>query len=125
MGKPQPAAPSQPATPGTEQELKHYRKNYYLWAFLWGISLSYGSLEALFRKLGKHSSVCMRELKYMNNQDICLNYHLTQICILCLPAVPDVSTYHYDESSGYYYDPHTGLYYDASSQVMKHLCKHW
>lgn len=55
VGKPQPAAPSQPATPGTEQELKHY-------------------------------------------------------------PVPDVSTYHYDESSGYYYDPHTGLYYDASSQ---------
>lgn len=66
----------------------------------------------------------MCELKYINNQDIFLNYHLTQICILCLTAVPDVSTYHYDESSGYYYDPHTGLYYDASSQVMKHLCKH-
>lgn len=41
-----------------------------------------------------------------------------------LTAVPDVSTYHYDESSGYYYDPHTGLYYDASSQV-KNLHKHW
>lgn len=32
-------------------------------------------------------------------------------------AVPDVSTYHYDESSGYYYDPLTGLYYDPNSQV--------
>uniref|UniRef100_A0A8C9V2Z2 RNA binding motif protein 10 n=1 Tax=Scleropages formosus TaxID=113540 RepID=A0A8C9V2Z2_SCLFO len=31
-------------------------------------------------------------------------------------AVPDVSTYQYDESSGYYYDPLTGLYYDANSQ---------
>lgn len=31
-------------------------------------------------------------------------------------AVPDVSTYQYDETSGYYYDPQTGLYYDASSQ---------
>lgn len=31
-------------------------------------------------------------------------------------AVPDVSTYHYDESSGYYYDPSTGLYYDPNSQ---------
>ncbi|CAN9516048.1 unnamed protein product [Ophioblennius macclurei] len=30
--------------------------------------------------------------------------------------VPDVSTYHYDESSGYYYDPFTGLYYDPNSQ---------
>uniref|UniRef100_A0A671US86 RNA binding motif protein 10 n=1 Tax=Sparus aurata TaxID=8175 RepID=A0A671US86_SPAAU len=31
-------------------------------------------------------------------------------------AVPDVSTYSYDESSGYYYDPLTGLYYDPNSQ---------
>lgn len=35
-----------------------------------------------------------------------------------LPAVPDVSTYQYDETSGYYYDPQTGLYYDPNSQVM-------
>lgn len=34
-------------------------------------------------------------------------------------AVPDVSTYHYDESSGYYYDPLTGLYYDPNSQVRR------
>jgi len=33
-------------------------------------------------------------------------------------AVPDVSTYVYDESSGYYYDASTGLYYDANSQVL-------
>uniref|UniRef100_A0A674ISA3 RNA binding motif protein 10 n=1 Tax=Terrapene triunguis TaxID=2587831 RepID=A0A674ISA3_9SAUR len=32
------------------------------------------------------------------------------------PAVPDVSTYQYDETSGYYYDPLTGLYYDPNSQ---------
>uniref|UniRef100_A0A4X2LQT3 RNA-binding protein 10 n=1 Tax=Vombatus ursinus TaxID=29139 RepID=A0A4X2LQT3_VOMUR len=31
-------------------------------------------------------------------------------------AIPDVSTYQYDETSGYYYDPQTGLYYDATSQ---------
>uniref|UniRef100_A0A8D2NU95 RNA binding motif protein 5 n=1 Tax=Zosterops lateralis melanops TaxID=1220523 RepID=A0A8D2NU95_ZOSLA len=31
-------------------------------------------------------------------------------------AVPDTSTYQYDESSGYYYDPITGLYYDPNSQ---------
>ncbi|XP_036724232.1 RNA-binding protein 5 isoform X3 [Balaenoptera musculus] len=31
-------------------------------------------------------------------------------------AVPDTSTYQYDESSGYYYDPTTGLYYDPNSQ---------
>ncbi|KAM3617409.1 uncharacterized protein V6R79_005784 [Siganus canaliculatus] len=55
VGKPQPAAPSQPATPGTEHELQQY-------------------------------------------------------------PLPDVSTYHYDESSGYYYDPLTGLYYDPNSQ---------
>ncbi|KAI4879602.1 hypothetical protein NFI96_027996, partial [Prochilodus magdalenae] len=30
-------------------------------------------------------------------------------------AVPDTSTYQYDESSGYYYDPQTGLYYDPST----------
>lgn len=34
------------------------------------------------------------------------------------PAVPDVSTYQYDETSGYYYDPQTGLYYDPNSQVI-------
>lgn len=32
-------------------------------------------------------------------------------------AVPDTSTYQYDESSGFYYDPQTGLYYDPNSQV--------
>uniref|UniRef100_A0A8C6WMB7 RNA binding motif protein 10 n=1 Tax=Neogobius melanostomus TaxID=47308 RepID=A0A8C6WMB7_9GOBI len=31
-------------------------------------------------------------------------------------AIPDMSTYQYDESSGYYYDPLTGLYYDPKSQ---------
>nr|XP_043879369.1 RNA-binding protein 5 isoform X2 [Solea senegalensis] len=31
------------------------------------------------------------------------------------PAIPDTSTYQYDESSGYYYDPQTGLYYDPYS----------
>ena len=36
-----------------------------------------------------------------------------------IAAVPDVSTYVYDESSGYYYDASTGLYYDANSQVDK------
>uniref|UniRef100_A0AAX7VF63 RNA binding motif protein 5 n=1 Tax=Astatotilapia calliptera TaxID=8154 RepID=A0AAX7VF63_ASTCA len=34
-----------------------------------------------------------------------------------LGAVPDTSTYQYDESSGYYYDPQTGLYYDPNTQV--------
>lgn len=34
-----------------------------------------------------------------------------------VPAVPDVSTYQYDESSGYYYDAQTGFYYDPNSQV--------
>ena len=33
-----------------------------------------------------------------------------------VPAVPDVSTYTYEETSGYYYDTVTGLYYDAKSQ---------
>lgn len=37
--------------------------------------------------------------------------------LLVSVAVPDTSTYQYDESSGYYYDPQTGLYYDPSSQV--------
>ncbi|KAM9409268.1 RNA-binding protein 5 [Pholidichthys leucotaenia] len=30
-------------------------------------------------------------------------------------AVPDTSSYQYDESSGYYYDPQTGLYYDPNT----------
>lgn len=33
-----------------------------------------------------------------------------------LSAIPDLSLYQYDESSGYYYDPMTGLYYDSNSQ---------
>ena len=33
-------------------------------------------------------------------------------------AVPDVSTYTYDETSGYYYDASTGLYYDPNTQVL-------
>uniref|UniRef100_A0A3Q0S7K4 RNA binding motif protein 10 n=1 Tax=Amphilophus citrinellus TaxID=61819 RepID=A0A3Q0S7K4_AMPCI len=60
VGKPQPAAPSQPAIPGTEHELQQY----------------------------------------------------------------DVSTYHYDESSGYYYDPFTGLYYDPNSQLQYYYNSH-
>lgn len=36
---------------------------------------------------------------------------------LYLIAVPDTSTYQYDESSGYYYDPQTGLYYDPNTHV--------
>lgn len=46
--------------------------------------------------------------------------------MLFLPAaVPDVSTYQYDETSGYYYDPQTGLYYDPNSQVMGQLRESW
>uniref|UniRef100_A0A8C8JBZ0 RNA binding motif protein 5 n=1 Tax=Oncorhynchus tshawytscha TaxID=74940 RepID=A0A8C8JBZ0_ONCTS len=30
-------------------------------------------------------------------------------------AVPDTSTYQYDESSGFYFDPQTGLYYDPNT----------
>uniref|UniRef100_A0AAY4B191 RNA binding motif protein 5 n=1 Tax=Denticeps clupeoides TaxID=299321 RepID=A0AAY4B191_9TELE len=33
-----------------------------------------------------------------------------------LGAVPDTSTYQFDESSGYYFDPQTGLYYDPNTQ---------
>lgn len=36
VGKPQPAAPSQPATPGTEQELHQYRKTFGRGADLFG-----------------------------------------------------------------------------------------
>lgn len=42
---------------------------------------------------------------------------LMVLCILFLIAVPDTSTYQYDESSGYYYDPQTGLYYDPNTHV--------
>ncbi|KAM9758953.1 RNA-binding protein 5-like isoform 2-T2 [Menidia menidia] len=38
------------------------------------------------------------------------------VCAAVTAAVPDTSTYQYDESSGYYYDPQSGLYYDPSSQ---------
>jgi len=37
--------------------------------------------------------------------------------VISISAVPDVSTFQYDETSGYYYDPQTTLYYDANSQV--------
>ena len=43
-------------------------------------------------------------------------YHLLISLWLLFAAVPDVSTYQYDETSGYYYDPTTGLYYDPNSQ---------
>lgn len=46
---------------------------------------------------------------------ICLYFNVL-FCFLFV-AVPDISTYQYDESSGYYYDPQTGLYYDPGSQV--------
>uniref|UniRef100_A0A8D3A0Y2 RNA-binding protein 10-like n=1 Tax=Scophthalmus maximus TaxID=52904 RepID=A0A8D3A0Y2_SCOMX len=59
----------------------------------------------------------------INNQDsVCVPVYFLvsdlEANVLCLltVAVPDVSTYQYDESSGYYYDPLTGLYYDPSSQ---------
>uniref|UniRef100_A0A4W4EN07 RNA binding motif protein 5 n=1 Tax=Electrophorus electricus TaxID=8005 RepID=A0A4W4EN07_ELEEL len=35
--------------------------------------------------------------------------------LLFFLAVPDTSTYQFDESSGYYYDPQTGLYYDPNT----------
>uniref|UniRef100_A0A4W6F1P3 RNA binding motif protein 5 n=1 Tax=Lates calcarifer TaxID=8187 RepID=A0A4W6F1P3_LATCA len=41
---------------------------------------------------------------------------VSHVLLLVSVAVPDTSTYQYDESSGYYYDPQTGLYYDPSSQ---------
>uniref|UniRef100_A0A3Q1BFC0 RNA binding motif protein 5 n=1 Tax=Amphiprion ocellaris TaxID=80972 RepID=A0A3Q1BFC0_AMPOC len=48
---------------------------------------------------------------------VLLTCSLIYICLLFIfTAVPDTSTYQYDESSGYYYDPQTGLYYDPSSQ---------
>uniref|UniRef100_A0A9J8CCK6 RNA binding motif protein 5 n=1 Tax=Cyprinus carpio carpio TaxID=630221 RepID=A0A9J8CCK6_CYPCA len=37
------------------------------------------------------------------------------LVILFPLAVPDTSSYQYDESSGYYYDPSTGLYYDPNT----------
>lgn len=42
--------------------------------------------------------------------------------LFAIAAVPDVSTYQYDDSSGYYYDPLTGLYYDPNSQVKPGEC---
>lgn len=45
--------------------------------------------------------------------------------LFLIVAVPDVSTYQYDESSGYYYDPLTGLYYDPNSQVNSLRSVYW
>uniref|UniRef100_A0A667YVZ5 RNA binding motif protein 5 n=1 Tax=Myripristis murdjan TaxID=586833 RepID=A0A667YVZ5_9TELE len=42
--------------------------------------------------------------------------NIAYVLLFISPAVPDTSTYQYDESSGYYYDPQTGLYYDPNSQ---------
>lgn len=33
-----------------------------------------------------------------------------------ITAIPDISSYYYDQSSGYYYDVLTGLYYDPNTQ---------
>uniref|UniRef100_A0A8C0C1N2 RNA binding motif protein 5 n=1 Tax=Buteo japonicus TaxID=224669 RepID=A0A8C0C1N2_9AVES len=50
-------------------------------------------------------------------KDTCLNLTgMTMSHTNFFTAVPDTSTYQYDESSGYYYDPVTGLYYDPNSQ---------
>uniref|UniRef100_A0A8C4ZCF8 RNA binding motif protein 10 n=1 Tax=Gadus morhua TaxID=8049 RepID=A0A8C4ZCF8_GADMO len=59
----------------------------------------------------KHLVVYKKEMHSYTRRGI----HVLLLCLL-LAAVPDVSTYQYDESSGYYYDPLTGLYYDPNSQ---------
>lgn len=52
-------------------------------------------------------------------------YDLETYMLSLTLAVPDVSTYQYDESSGYYYDPLTGLYYDPNSQVKNLFWMSW
>uniref|UniRef100_A0A8C1VCL6 RNA binding motif protein 5 n=1 Tax=Cyprinus carpio TaxID=7962 RepID=A0A8C1VCL6_CYPCA len=47
-------------------------------------------------------------------QDIVLQVSDSLVILFPL-AVPDTSSYQYDESSGYYYDPSTGLYYDPNT----------
>uniref|UniRef100_A0A8C1K532 RNA-binding protein 5-like n=1 Tax=Cyprinus carpio TaxID=7962 RepID=A0A8C1K532_CYPCA len=47
-------------------------------------------------------------------QDIILQVSDSLVILFPL-AVPDTSSYQYDESSGYYYDPSTGLYYDPNT----------
>lgn len=67
------------------------------------------------------STVSMRETHSKVSGSPCTL--LSETCCPSLPpAVPDVSTYQYDESSGFYYDPLTGLYYDATSQVCCFPC---
>ena len=50
------------------------------------------------------------------------NSDFVTVELVVAAAVPDVSTYVYDESSGYYYDASTGLYYDANTQVLRMFC---
>ena len=52
-----------------------------------------------------------RVCPFKSSDSVCM------MLIVCFTAVPDVSTYQYDETSGYYYDPGTSLYYDANTQV--------
>lgn len=63
-------------------------------------------------RIPAHSSDGKVYCKLVRN---CIDFFKGCLVIIFI-AVPDVSTYHYDESSGYYYDPSTGLYYDSNSQ---------
>uniref|UniRef100_A0A8C1I224 RNA binding motif protein 5 n=1 Tax=Cyprinus carpio carpio TaxID=630221 RepID=A0A8C1I224_CYPCA len=55
------------------------------------------------------------QIHIIQSEDIMIEVS-DSFAIFSLPlAVPDTSSYQYDESSGYYYDPSTGLYYDANT----------
>ena len=76
--------------------------------------MSVSEFQTMSKETFWHSRFTYLFLQYaLTNHLPCISLvHSFQIA-----AVPDVSTYQYDETSGYYYDASTGLYYDANSQV--------
>uniref|UniRef100_A0A672SEW4 RNA binding motif protein 5 n=1 Tax=Sinocyclocheilus grahami TaxID=75366 RepID=A0A672SEW4_SINGR len=59
------------------------------------------------------SSQLDHEIHVIKSEDM---LQISDSFVISFPlAVPDTSSYQYDESSGYYYDPSTGLYYDPNT----------
>uniref|UniRef100_A0A667YW81 RNA binding motif protein 5 n=1 Tax=Myripristis murdjan TaxID=586833 RepID=A0A667YW81_9TELE len=73
-----------------------------------GAPSDYTALQEGFAQFSQNNLIYLMSKAYFVN--------IAYVLLFISPAVPDTSTYQYDESSGYYYDPQTGLYYDPNSQ---------
>uniref|UniRef100_A0A667YPB7 RNA binding motif protein 5 n=1 Tax=Myripristis murdjan TaxID=586833 RepID=A0A667YPB7_9TELE len=99
---------------------------YFLFEFSFFFTLSLqphqlvGQVEATQQAAGVCTSSLTTSAASTNNLIYLMSkayfVNIAYVLLFISPAVPDTSTYQYDESSGYYYDPQTGLYYDPNSQ---------